>query len=294
MKWTKDKLELFFAMKEEGCSIEEICNALGCERQAVYDKTKSLIKMNGGRIPRYNRKSNDESNDKENKAMSKYPEKTAKADAVTVWRMFDEGKSRKEIAETLGVSVQTICNRITAGRPKAVQDTERKAGNEDVTETSAEKSVGDDVLGVPTFEANTVGAIHETPKTDHNDNVEGDTDMNTFLGSGRSSGDECADEEIGNGGISGLFNNTKGARAHEAYMATSEENSGVAADAAKTDLIDLAFKARYMAHDAGFEPDHLMIDTSEVRDEIIVSGKGSDGKVYEIQFSVTDPMYFSR
>ena len=149
---------------------------------------------------------------------------------------------------------------------------------ETVPDTSAEISVGDDVLGGKGVEANTVGAIHESPETNNVDNtvgaihespetnnidnVEGDTDMNTkeaimntFLGSGRPSGDECAE---------------------------------------KPDIIDLAFKAKYMAFYAGFTPNHMMLDMQKERSEIIVSGEGEDGKVYEIEFSVSDPMYFSR
>ncbi len=168
MKWTKDKLDLFFAMKEEGCSIEEICNALGCERQAIYDKTKSLMQMNGGRMPKYKGKaknsvgaseSNDKSNDKGDKAMSKYPEKTAKADAAEVWRMFDEGKTRKEIAEHFGVSLQTICNRITAGRPKTVAaDAERECKFKETEDSASTGAKTEAVEIVP----ETVESIPET------------------------------------------------------------------------------------------------------------------------------------
>ena len=290
MKINEKNLAKYGMMREAGYTVDEI------KREFGESRGKSA-----------------KSNDKGDKVMSTHNENKAGINPTVFWNMYDAGKSAKEIAAYFGCSVQTVYNRITKGRSriKTAKDfeNERKfkeiidrvdsgtVSKKETVDTSDKRNTDSDIM----TEVNTIGTIHETPETDNNDNVEGDTGMNTFLGSGRPSGDECADEEIGNGGISGLFKNTKGARAHEAYMATFEENSGVTegnsgtdGEAAKSDLIDLAFKARYMAHDAGFEPDHLMIDTSEVRDEIIVSGKGSDGKVYEIQFSVTDPMYFSR
>ncbi len=51
MKWTKDKLDLFFAMKDEGCTLTEIAEALGCSKQCVYDKQSALKKQLPGYMP---------------------------------------------------------------------------------------------------------------------------------------------------------------------------------------------------------------------------------------------------
>ena len=47
MKWTKEKLDIYFAMKEEGASINEIAEMLGCPRTAIYSKNKDIKKRGG-------------------------------------------------------------------------------------------------------------------------------------------------------------------------------------------------------------------------------------------------------
>ena len=53
-------------------------------------------------------------------------------------------------------------------------------------------------------------------------------------------------------------------------------------------IIDLAIRANSLARTFGFVPEHMSVDTDDIRQEIIVSGTDSLGKVYELQFSVTD------
>lgn len=48
MKWTKEKMDIYLAMKAEGASTDEIAEMLGCSRQSIYDKTKQLKKSGGG------------------------------------------------------------------------------------------------------------------------------------------------------------------------------------------------------------------------------------------------------
>lgn len=99
-RWTEGMLRKFAIMRDAGYTTAAIAKEFNITNQQVYDQAS------------YQKK-------KGNKDMSKYPPKRVKVDSAEVWRMFDEGKTRKEIAEHYGVSLQTICNRITAGRPKS-------------------------------------------------------------------------------------------------------------------------------------------------------------------------------
>ena len=42
MIWTKEKIEAFWAMKDQGFSLEEIAAELGCTKSAVQNKTHEL------------------------------------------------------------------------------------------------------------------------------------------------------------------------------------------------------------------------------------------------------------
>lgn len=52
MKWTKEKMDIYLAMKAEGASIDEIAEMLGCPRTAIYSKNKAIKKRGGGNYER--------------------------------------------------------------------------------------------------------------------------------------------------------------------------------------------------------------------------------------------------
>ena len=192
--------------------------------------------------------------------MSKYPPKRVKVDAAEVWRMFDEGKTRKEIAEHYGVSLQTICNRITAGRPKEMKNSECKVKNINETVKTSE-------IAVETAEKNpwqTVPVKDDGPAAYDAgiDNNKGDTEMEKTTENA-----PVTYSHIGPGSAP-----TKAA-------STTED---------KPDVLKLAAHAHSMATMVGFVPDHMVLDTNEIRNELRVSGAGADGKVYELELSVTD------
>lgn len=225
MRWTKDKLDLFFAMKDEGCSIDEICVALGCGRQTVYDKVKNLKKMNGGKLPKPDGHKND----------------------AVINEKFED-----------------VINSVDAGKRTVEGDCPCKddggSGGERVS------AVGE--------------GLAPPARTDI-----------------------CPD--IGDGIRTDAGEHSSPLRGDFAVRAATEAEAGTPTDTdaatdtppaafrpKKPDIYDLMYEAKYMASGRGFEPDHIRIDVDDVRSEVIVSGKGSDGKVHEIRYSVTDPIYF--
>lgn len=273
MKWTKEKLDLFFAMKDEGCSIPEICNALGCERQAVYDKVKSLKKLNGGVMPKYNKR---EDND-----MSCY-EKRVQIDPAEMWQMVDDGKSRKEIADHYGVSVQTIANRITKGRPKA-----EKIGN--VAVKTDDEWFDEIIDGIDAGKRDKVNETTETVIKETETVIE---TTETVVEETETQFETVAKSEPE------TLRDTPETETHMERVDTSKRchsmQNPIVNEPPRPDIFDLVFKARYMAIDAGFEPTHMVLDLRDIRSDIIVSGEDADGKVYELHFSVSDPSKFPK
>jgi hypothetical protein len=95
-----------------------------------------------------------------------------------------------------------------------------------------------------------------------------------------------------NGTICELHENTLGACVERRKTASlpSEPPEEV-----KEPLIyTLMREASWLARGVGFEPNHIRVDTDEIRSEVIISGKGADGMVHEIQYSVTNPIYFEK
>lgn len=240
-RWTEAMLCKYDMMRQAGYGPKAIAAELGITAQQVYDKKSGERK----------------------KVMSKYPKVSNKAPAEEVWRMFDEGKTRKEIADHFGVALQTICNRITAGRPKEMKNSECKVQNINETVKTSEIAVE---ISVETAEQNpwqTVPAKDDGPAAiddaiDNND--KGDTTMEKAT--------ETPTKCIGEG-----INNPR------EECCTKSVNP----------ILTLAARASRLADVVGFSPDHMIVDTNEVRESIRISGCGADGKVFELELTVTDP-----
>jgi DNA-binding CsgD family transcriptional regulator len=243
-----------------------------------------------------------------------------KIDTAEFWRLVDEKKSAKEIADRFGVSVFTVYKKITKGRPKAeaVAVPENNEGDEDMkkfdwTPEKLEKllEMGEDAYS-PQKIAETLGCDAKAvsnklyglkianggkipasrkrrytvadvtpykPDAEDANSVDMpsetvDETTETVNETTESVEDETTtegDKTMDNGGISGLFENTKGAQKE------------------KTDIFDLVYEAKYMAIERGFTPDFIRIGNNKMRREIYVSGKDADGKVHEISYTITDP-----
>lgn len=98
MIWTEKDLAKFGMMREAGYTLDEI-------RREFGEPTKNR----GG-------KASSSAKGKKDKTMKEYG-KRVQIDPAEFWAMVDAGKTRKDIAKHFDVSVQTVCNRITKGRP---------------------------------------------------------------------------------------------------------------------------------------------------------------------------------
>ena len=197
MKWTPEKTEQLLQMKGEDLTAEEIADALGCGKQAVFDKLKNIKKLNGGVLP------------------TSHKRKYAVAD-VTPYKPDVE----------------------------AEEETPADTPTETPPETPTERpyKVDFDVI------LDSVDAGKPMPE--------------------------------------------KKAKPVETVTDAVETDTGAVREPKPIDIVDLAYKAKWIAADLGFAPNHLMIDCGDVRNDIIVSGKATDGKVHEIHYSVTDAAKF--
>ena len=98
MIWTERDLAKYALMREAGFTKDEIRREFGESTKNRGGKASSSVKG------------------KKEKAMKEYG-KRVQIDPAEFWAMVDAGKTRKEIAKHFDVSVQTVCNRITKGRP---------------------------------------------------------------------------------------------------------------------------------------------------------------------------------
>lgn len=147
MKWTEKDLCKYAMMREVGFSKEEIRREFG-EMANRGGKSKPSEKKNI-----------------RSKNMKEYG-KRVQIDPAEFWAMVDAGKTRTEIAKHYGVSVQTVCNRITKGRPPAKpaaeNDSERERKFEEI-----------------------IDSVDAGSKKENNDMDTNERIMDTFLGSGR-------------------------------------------------------------------------------------------------------------
>ena len=157
MKWTEKDLCKYAMMREAGFSKEEIRREFG-ERTNRGGKSKPSEKKNI-----------------RSKNMKEYG-KRVQIDPAEFWAMVDAGKTRTEIAKHYGVSVQTVCNRITKGRPgakpTAKNDSERECKFEEI-----------------------INSVDAGAKKEKNDMDTNERIMDTFLASGRPEAHECDTED---------------------------------------------------------------------------------------------------
>ncbi len=208
--------------------------------------------------------------------------KRVQIDPAEFWAMVDAGKSRKEIAKHFDVSVGTVQNRITKGRPSAACKTQATH--------SPSVAFGDSSLpeGASEGSSNTVGAIHESPDTheeDKKENNDMDTNeriMNTFLGSGRPEAENSNNEND-------TYDN--GTHAYDNGIGACDNEGFVPVDAASTYAAMFAEAAASIVKSAeaagiSIERTNITIKTGYTVAEI--SGADKDGKHCDLCLTVMD------
>ena len=192
-------------------------------------------------------------------------------DADGFWRMIDEGKQLKEIAKHYGVPMVAVYKKISKGRGrKTADDAEENNKEDDDMKWTPEKT--EQLLqmkGEDRTAEEIADAPNETPPK-RPCKVNFDVILDS-VDAGKPKPVETVTETV-----------------------ETVTDAPTVRDPAPLDIVDLAYKAKWIADDLGFTPDHLVVDVRDVRTDIIVSGKGSSGKMYEVQLSVTDPSKFPK
>lgn len=205
--------------------------------------------------------------------------------------MKTEGFSNAEIAEAIGFPAQTVHNKISdlkklnGGVLPTKYTGKRKYTVADVTPYKPEVEEADRVY-IPAESVNetTENVIEET------ENVIEETE--TVIEETETQFETVAKSEP---------ETQRDTPKTETHMETVDKSkrchsmqNPIVYEPPRPDIVDLAYKAKFMANDLGFTLDHLMVDLGNVRDDISISGKDAHGKVYEIRLSVTDPAKFPK
>ena len=244
-------------------------------------------------------------------------------DPVEFWRLVDEGMSTRDIAKHFGIHQTSVCHKISKGRPRAaaLNAEYRNKENNDMKWTPEQVAQLLNMKAEGFSNAEIAEAIGFPAQTVHNKisdlkKLNGGVLPTKYTGkrkytvadvtpykpdAGETEEIEVLEEtekfeEIANSVDEGKACDTIAEEPIEAEAATETPTDTLtSAPTSKPDrLYGLMIDARCLAIGRGFEPNHIRIDMDEIRSEIIVSGKGTDGKVHEIQYSVTDPIYFEK
>lgn len=244
-------------------------------------------------------------------------------DPVEFWRLVDEGMSTRDIAKHFGVQQTSVCHKISKGRPKAavLNAADKNKENNDMKWTpeqvaqllnmKAEGFSNAEIAEAIGFPAQTVhnkisdlkklnGGVLPTKYTGKRKYTV--ADVTPYKPDASDEDGESTDTPTVTHNVTPTDTPTDTPTERPCPMPENKaEAVETVTDEAPTvrepkpmDIVDLAYKAKFMAIDLGFTPDHLIVELRNVRDDISISGKDADGKVYEIRFSVTDPAKFPK
>ena len=132
MIWTKEKIEAFWAMKDQGFSLEEIAAELGCTRSAVQNKKHELKVKEKARKENAEKATNKTKTKKENEKM----EVGAKPEVTEAEREYDptlkdefaaklaeeDSKRAENLSADGGKKVEAVAEEHFAGMRNMVED----------------------------------------------------------------------------------------------------------------------------------------------------------------------------
>ena len=150
MIWTKEKIEAFWAMKDQGFSLEEIAAELGCTKSAAQNKAHELKVKEKARKANAEKATNKTKTKKENEKM----EVGAKPEVTEAEREYDptlkdefaaklaeEAKKAENLPADTGKKVETDEEHITA-EVSPVMHAAIKSASEDSEDTAVDEMVG--------------------------------------------------------------------------------------------------------------------------------------------------------
>ena len=121
MIWTKEKIETFWAMKDQGFTLEEIAAELGCTKNAVAVKTCKLKEQGKSPKSKSKKPKNKTRTKKENKKMGAKPEVTEAEREYDptlkdefAAKLAEEAKKAENLPADDGEKVETVEEHITA------------------------------------------------------------------------------------------------------------------------------------------------------------------------------------
>ena len=150
MIWTKEKIEAFWAMKDQGFSLEEIAAELGCTKSAAQNKAHELKVKEKARKANAEKATNKTKTKKENEKM----EVGAKPEVTEAEREYDptlkdefaaklaeEAKKAENLPADTGKKVETDEEHITA-EVSPVMHAAIKSASEDSEDTAVDEMIG--------------------------------------------------------------------------------------------------------------------------------------------------------